>query len=281
MSWAVIADSSCNLRGYEPEAPDVAYHVAPLKINVGGVEYVDDEELDVAGLNRAIAAESSATSSACPSAGEWAELFRCADNIIAITISANLSASYEAACMARDMVLDEEPHNIHIVNSRAAGGKLELLATEVDRYLIGNPNATFEEVCDRIDDLERRSTVLFSLSSYENLTKSGRMPKMAGRIASTFNIRILGAASDEGTIEVVAPTRGLKKMLAKVVDNMGTSGFQGGTVFIDHVDNDEAAEGLRASILKRWPDSDVRIVPCGGLCSYYAEKGGLIIGFSW
>ena len=66
MSWALIADSSCNLRGYTPSAPDTIYRFAPLKVNVGGQEYVDDEALDVAELNRRVAAEESATSSACP-----------------------------------------------------------------------------------------------------------------------------------------------------------------------------------------------------------------------
>lgn len=108
MSWALIADSSCNLRGYMPSAPDTIYRFAPLKVNVGGQEYVDDEALDVAELNRRVAAEESATSSACPSVGEWADRFRSADNVIAITISANLSGSYEAAIMARDLVLEED-----------------------------------------------------------------------------------------------------------------------------------------------------------------------------
>ena len=127
MSWAIIADSSCNLRDYTPQAPDTIYAYAPLKINVGGTEYADDANLDVAELNRRVAEEKSASSSACPSAGEWAELFRSAENVIAITISANLSGSFEAASMARDLVQEEGGHHIHLVNSRAAGGKLEMI----------------------------------------------------------------------------------------------------------------------------------------------------------
>ena len=193
MSWALIADSSCNLRGYTPSAPDTIYRFAPLKVNVGGQEYVDDEALDVAELNRRVAAEESATSSACPSVGEWADRFRSADNVIAITISANLSGSYEAAIMARDLVLEEDgSRNIFIVNSRAAGGKLELLIVALDRYLTEHPDATFNEVTAYICNVEQSSTVLFLLSSYENLAKAGRMPKVAGMLANKLNIRMLG-----------------------------------------------------------------------------------------
>ena len=246
MSWAIIADSSCNLRNYTPQAPNTLYAYAPLKINVGGTEYADDANLDVAELNRRVAEEKSASSSACPSAGEWAELFRSAENVIAITISANLSGSFEAASMARDLVQEEGGHRIHLVNSRAAGGKLEMLVILLDRYLTVHPEATFKEACAYIDGIEQCSTVLFSLSSYENLTKSGRMPKMAGILANKLNIRVLGTASEEGTIKIVAPTRGQKKMVAKVVQSMEADGYKGGLVCMDHVDNEAGCQVLYA-----------------------------------
>ena len=281
MSWAIIADSSCNLRDYTPQAPDTLYAYAPLKINVGGTEFADDADLDVAELNRLVAEEKSASSSACPSAGEWAELFRSAENVIAITISANLSGSYEAASMARDLVQEEGGHRIHLVNSRAAGGKLEMLVILLDRYLTVHPEATFAEACAYIDGIEQCSTVLFSLSSYENLTKSGRMPKMAGILANKLNIRVLGTASEEGTIKIVAPTRGQKKMVAKVVQSMEADGYKGGLVCMDHVDNEAGCQEITAAITAKWPEAEVMVMPCGGLCSYYAEAKGIIIGYDW
>lgn len=281
MSWAIIADSSCNLRDYTPQAPDTLYAYAPLKINVGGTEYSDDANLDVAELNRRVAEEKSASSSACPSAGEWAELFRSAENVIAITISANLSGSFEAASMARDLVQEEGGHRIHLVNSRAAGGKLEMLVILLDRYLTVHPEATFKEACAYIDGIEQCSTVLFSLSSYENLTKSGRMPKMAGILANKLSIRVLGTASEEGTIKIVAPTRGQKKMVAKVVQTMEADGYKGGLVCMDHVDNEAGCQEIAAAITAKWPEAEIMIMPCGGLCSYYAEAKGIIIGYDW
>lgn len=277
MSWAIVADSSCNLRGFTPTAPDTVYAIAPLKVLVGSQEYVDDEQLDVSALNKAVAAESTASSSACPSAGEWAERFRLADNVIVITISANLSGSYEAAVMAKGLVEEEGPRNIHIVNSRAAGGKLEYLVMQLDRYLTRNPS--FADACAFIDQAEQASQVLFSLSSYDNLTKSGRMPKAAGLIANKLSIRILGIASNEGTIKIVAPTRGTKKTIAKIVQAMQGDGYQGGLVCIDHVENEKGAQELADKIRETWPTAESKILPCGGLCSYYAEQSGLIIGY--
>ncbi len=288
MSWAIVADSSCNLRSWKPQAPDTTFVSVPLTIHVGGEEFIDDANLDVAELNRTVAQESQASSSSCPSVGVWAEEFRRADNVIAITISANLSGSYEAANTARTMVLDEfmRDHagimtgkNIFILNSRATGGKMELIVELLDRYLTTNPS--FDDVVAYLEKLDAASTVVFSLSSFDNLVKNGRMPRLAGSIASKLNIRMLGTASAEGTIKIVGPTRGEKKMYRKTIEVMASDGYHGGLVYIDHVDNEKSASELKAIIEARWPQAEVHILPCGGLCSYYAEESGLIIGYEW
>lgn len=282
MSWALVSDSSCNLRDFTPTAPDTVYRFAPLKIRVGEHEFVDDETLDTHELNCAVARESAASSSSCPNVGEWIELFSLADYTICMPISDGLSGSYSAASTARDMVLEKDPsHKIHLVNSRAAGGKMDLLFLLFDRYLKNNPDVSFEEGCAYFDRLEQNSQILFMLCNYENLAKAGRMPKTVGLIANKLNIRILGTASPEGVIKIVGPTRGEKKMFSKIVNTMEADGFCGGEVVIDHVENVEGARGLAAKIEEKWPDSHVTIMPCGGLDSYYAEMNGLIIGYGW
>ncbi len=57
MSWALISDSSCNLRDWQPTAPHTTFAFAPLKIRVGEHEFVDDLSLDVHELNCAVQAE--------------------------------------------------------------------------------------------------------------------------------------------------------------------------------------------------------------------------------
>lgn len=287
MTWCIAADSSCNIRSFEPQS-GATFRLAPLTINVADTEYVDDSELDVGALLSAMAAEQTASSSACPSVGEWTEIFRSTDNVIAIAISSNLSGSYDAACTARNIVMDEymrehdgiiADKNIYVLDSRAAGGKLELMVQLLDRYLMNNPS--FEDAVEYVCSLEEHSQVQYSLSSYENLTKNGRMPRVVGAVASKLSIRMLGTASDEGTIRIVGPTRGEKKTFRRIMDVMESDGFRGGMAYIDHVSNPTAAESLRRAVIDRWPTSEIFILPCGGLCSYYAEESGLIIGYEW
>ena len=290
MTWAIIADSSCNLRDYTPAAPNCVYAFAPLTLHVGGEEYPDDSNLDVGKLNERVHSEVTASSSACPSAGEWADLFRLADNVIVVTLSSNLSGSYDSAQMGRNLVMDEYARehsgqimgkNIYILDSRAAGAKLEIMVRLIDRYLTMHPDAMFDEVVSYAKRLESNSQVQFSLRSFDNLVKNGRMPKLVGALASGLSIRMLGTASEQGTIKVIAPTRGDKKTIKKILDVMRSDGYCGGMTYIDHVDNAEGAEELGRAITSEWPRAEVEILPCRGLCSYYAEEAGLIIGYEW
>lgn len=282
MSWALVSDSSCNLRDWQPSAPDTIYRFAPLKIRVGEQEYIDDLSLDVDAFNEVIFNETTASSSSCPSVGEWAELFRLTDKTICMPISEAVSGSYNAAATARDMVLAEEPHRqIHLVNSRGTGAKLDLIFILFDRYLKNNPNISFENACAYFDQLERHTQLLFNLCNYDNLAKSGRMPKAAGLIANKLNIRLLGTTTEKGEIKVLGPIRGEKKMFKKILAALEQAGFTGGNFVINHVNNLAGAEALADHIIMRWPDSNPIILPCSGLCSYYAEMNGMIIGFGW
>ena len=175
--------------------------------------------------------------------------------------------------------LQEPDRQIHLVNSRAAGGKMDLIFLLFDRYLASNPDTSFEDACAYFDSLEQNSKILFSLCNYENLAKAGRIPKAAGVIANKLNIRILGTASEAGEIELVGHTRGEKKMFTKIINTMEAEGFTGGEVIIDHVENEAGAQALADRIVEHWPGSKTIIMPCNGLDSYYAEMHGLIIGY--
>lgn len=289
MTWAIIADSSCNIRSMQPKRADAIYALAPLKVTVGEREYNDDASLDVAALNRELRNSTDGATTSCPSVGEWAELFRLADNVIAIAISSNLSASYEAAIMARNIVMDEYARehngviagkNIFVLDSKAAGGKLEVIVELLDDFLArGNP--TFEQAVTYVTGLERASGVLYSLSSYDNLVKAGRMPRIAGKIASQFNVRLLGTASAQGALKMIGTTRSERRMVKKVTETMEDMGYEGGKAYVDHVENRTGADLLAGAIKAKWPGADVSIMPCGGLCSCYAESSGLIVGFEW
>jgi len=73
--------------------------------------------------------------------------------------------------------------------------------------------------------------------------------------------------------------RGESKSLEKIVTHLKELGLQEGKVRIAHCQNLEAAEKLQTLIAEQFPKAETNISQCLGLCSYYAEKGGLLVGF--
>ena len=49
-------------------------------------------------------------------------------------------------------------------------------------------------------------------------------------------------------------------------------------VVLSHCQNREVAEKLRDEILQNWSEKQVIILETGGLCSFYAEYKGIIMG---
>ena len=101
MSWMIVSDTSCEIRDMENLHPGVQFGLVPFKIRVGEREFVDLPTLSVHQMLKAMTEYKGGSSTACPSPEEWAEQFLKADNVIAITISHNLSGSYNAAQSAR------------------------------------------------------------------------------------------------------------------------------------------------------------------------------------
>jgi len=278
MKWSIIADSSCDLTKLDNLSPDVNYAIVPLTIRVGEREFVDDQTLDIDEMMNALKSHKGATSSACPSVGCWAEQFMQAEQSIAITITSALSGSYNSARVAREVVLKEHPDKkIYILDSLSAGAELALIAKKAQQLICDRLD--FVSVVNAIKEYAASTHLLFALSSFDNLIKNGRMPFLVGFVARKLNLRAIGIASNEGKLEMLHKARGETKMLSFILEEMERIGFRGGPVVIGHCENDEGATKLREQISSIWKEAMVSLLPTRGICSYYAEKDGLMIGF--
>ena len=138
---------------------------------------------------------------------------------------------------------------------------------------------TFEAICDAVKEYQQRTGLMFMLESLQNLANNGRVNKIVAKAAGILGIRMVGRASAEGTLEPMEKCRGEKKAIAALADHMVSMGYDGGKMRISHCMNPNGAETLKQTILAAYPQANVQIRPTGGLCSFYAEKGGLLIGF--
>ena len=274
MKFRIVSDSSSNI--ITADFP-TDYRSVPLKILTDGVEYPDDEDLQIGELIKAIEA-SKTNSTSCPNTQEWLDAFEGADCVFGVTISSNLSASYQAAVIAKDTYEEEHPGaKVHIVDSLGTAGRLELVIEKLDELI--QSGLSFEEIREAIEIYRNETSIVFMLESLKNLAKNGRLNKTIAQLAGLLGIRFIGNASEIGTIMQSSIARGQKKAVSGLVQEMTRQNYEGGKVRISHCLNSEAATKLRAALLERFPQADIQISVCHGLNSYYAERGGLIIGF--
>ena len=277
MKWRIVSDSSCDIFELDHKPDDLCFSTVPFVITVDDKDYVDDEDLDVIELVKAMASSKKSFTS-CPSPAEWIREFGDDGDVFAVTISANLSGSYNSACTAREMILEQDPgRNIEILNSRGTGPSLNMIIYKL-RELIGR-GLSFEEVKTEIHKYMEDHKLIFALSSYHNLVNNGRMPKIAGIVLGHLGLWGVGIASEEGTIKMKKIAKGGRKTLQVIMADLKERIADKGCVVISHCENDEFADKLKKAVQSAYADMEVRIMKTRGLCSYYAEKGGIIVGF--
>ena len=270
----IVADSSSDmlqLIGYD-------FCSAPLKIRTDKKEYTDDINLDVEGMVNDLLKYSGKSTTACPSPDDWLSSFGDAEYVFCVTITSNLSGSYNSACTAKGLYEEQYPdRKVHVFDSLSTGPEMQLIIEKIGEYI--KDGQSFDEICNSVNEYCKQTSLLFMLESMKNLANNGRVSPLVAKMAGLLGIRVVGKASDVGTLEVIEKCRGEKKALASLLENMKELGFNGGKVKISNCFNPEAAETLREMILKEFKNASVEIYKSRGLCSFYAEKGGLLIGF--
>lgn len=274
MSYKIISDSSSNLLTNEFEN----FTSVPLKILLGQKEYTDNSELNVEGLVQDMATSKEKCSTSCPNIFDWLEAFGDSKEIFALTITSSLSGSYSAAIQAKEDYEKANPDaKVCILDSLTAGPEMELIIEKLKS--LRDSGATFEETEKQIRQYMKKTHLLVTLESLKNLAKNGRVSNTVAKIAGVLGIRVVGIASEDGYLEPIHKCRGEKKALETLKEEMLKLGFIGGKLRISHCENIKAAETFKSMILSTFPKCNIKIRQCTGLCSFYAERGGMIIGF--
>lgn len=268
-----VSDSSCD----RPVIAGITVHQVPMVISTEERSFRDNESLNITEMLDHLVSYKGRSYTACPSVDAWMEAFAGGDEIYAVTITSGLSGSYNSAMAARNLYLQSHPDvKIHVFDSLSTGPEMVLLLEKLrDLTAAGLP---FEEVCAQGEEYQKHTRLFFSLQSLHNLSQNGRVSKVVATAVGVLNIRIVGTASTEGTLESLAKSRGDSKALNELIHQMGAAGYAGGKMLITHVENPALAQRFYDLVTGYWPDVEIAIAPSGGLCSYYAERGALLIG---
>ena len=274
MKIKLVADSSANI--HTNPSMEVAY--VPLKIVTDQKEYTDTETLDVPGMLKDLKEYKGKSGTACPSISDWIDAFGDADEVYGVAITSNLSGCYNAGSIAAEEYMNSHPGaRVFLLDTLSTGPEMQLILEKFAELI--NAGKSFDEICEEIRAYHARTHLLFSLESLDNFAKNGRVNPIVAKAVGVLGIRIVGKASDEGTLQQLHKCRGEKRALQQLLDCMIEMGYNGGKVRISHSYNEDGAATFADMLRTKFPMCDISIVCNRGLCCYYAEEGGILVGF--
>jgi DegV family protein with EDD domain len=277
LSYKIIIDSCGEL--LEEWKNNEHFESVALTLNVGGENIIDDETFDQADFLKKVAACPECPKSACPSPERYMRAFDCdADHIYAVTLSAELSGSYNSAVLGSNLLNEEKPgRQIHVFNSRSASVGQTLIAMKIQEC--EEAGYSFDKVIETVDAYIAGQHTFFVLDNLETLRKNGRLSKAKALVASALKIKPVMGSTDEGSICQLDQARGMNKALVKMAEQIvaKTQDSETKTLAISHCNCHERAVLLRNALQERMNVKDIVILDTAGVSSMYANDGGVIV----
>ena len=277
MEYKIVADSSCDLNEELESKMDVS--LVPFRIDIDDSSFIDDENIDLKKLVSTMKASPNPIKSSCPSPGDFKERYVDAENVFVVTISKELSGTYNSAILAKDMMIEEMKEKfIHVFNSRSASVGETLTALKIKECL--DNKMPKEQLVEKVEQYIEDMKTFFISDDLSNLIKNGRISKTQGLIANVLNIKPIMKATDDGNIEAVEKIRGSKKAFKRLAEIIAESGvkFDERILAISHANALQKALDLKED-LAGLKFKDVIIVETKGLSTLYVNDGGIIVSY--
>ena len=277
MSYKVVIDSCGELLNEWKQDP--RFESVALTLSVDGVNIIDDETFDQADFLKRVAECPECPKSACPSPERYMRAFDCeAEHVYAVTLSAELSGSYNSAVLGKNLLQEDHPdRQIHIFNSKSASVGQTLIAMKIQEC--EEAGLPFEQVIETVDAYIEQQHTFFVLDNLETLRKNGRLSKVKALVASALKIKPVMGSTEEGAICQLDQARGMNKALVKmaqaIVEKTADSGQK--TLAISHCNCHERAILLKNALEERMPIKKIVILDTAGVSSMYANDGGVIV----
>jgi len=195
--------------------------VGSVNLVIDGQVYRDQVEITADEFWQLFKAVKKVPTTTGVSAGDFAttfaELGKSTDSIAVIILSKALSATYEAALEARDIVKSEHPGlNIELIDSKTAAGALGFIVLEAARA--AQAGKSLAEVAQVARGMISKVKFIAGLNTLRCLIKGGRAPKTA-YLGEILQVKpIIGMTNASGVVESLGRVRGKRKCWLKMTD---------------------------------------------------------------
>lgn len=277
MSYKIIVDSCGELTD---EMRGIGcFETAPLSMEVEGVQITDDETFVQSDFLKRVAASPECPKSSCPSPEEYMKRYQCdAQHVYAVTLSSELSGSYNSAELGRKLYAEEYGEkDIYVFNSHTASVGETLIAMKVREY--EEAGMSFSEIIDKVERYIAKQHTYFVLETLDTLRKNGRLSGMKAIVASALNIKPIMGARPEGVICQLGQARGMKRALMKMVDQIIADLDKPAEkiLAISYCNCRDRALEVEQMLLSKAKFKSSFIVDTAGISTMYANDGGIIV----
>jgi DegV family protein with EDD domain len=276
----IVTDSASDL----PEAVvrQFGIEVVPLSIRFGNEEFVDGEELSTAEFWARCKASPTLPSTAAPSPGRFEQAYRRlaaagSDHIVAITISGDLSATFQSAELAATSV-GEEGIRVTVVDSRTVTlgtGTIALACAELAATLPCD-TAALDAIVATANDLVGRTRVFGALDTMENLKKGGRIGNAKALLATALSIKPI-ISVENGVVEQFGRQRTRGKALKFLVDKVAAQAGAIEKLAVLHADSDDIDQFVAQ--LRPYAPGDIVVGQIGPVVGTHAGLGTIGVAY--
>ena len=277
MSYKIVIDSCGEL--LDEWKQDTRFESVPLTLTVGNENIIDDSTFDQADFLKKVADCPECPKSACPSPERYRKAFDCdADHVYCVTLSAELSGSYNSAMLGRSLVEEKHPgKKIHIFNSCSASVGETLIALKIQEC--EEKGMDYKQTIDTVEHYISQQNTFFVLENLETLRKNGRLSRVKALVASALKIKPVMGDTQEGTICQLDQARGMNKALVKMVEHIQevTTDSVNRTLAISHCNCAQRAQMLKEALEEKMNLKKILVLDTAGVSSMYANDGGIIV----
>ena len=277
MRYKIVIDSCGELLNEWKD--DERFESVPLTLMVGADQIIDDETFDQLSFLKKVADYPECPKSACPSPERYMKAYDCeAEHIYAVTLSSELSGSYNSALLGKNLLLEDHPEKkIHVFNSRSASIGQTLIAAKIQEC--EEAGMSFEEVVSTVDCYIEGQHTFFVLENLDTLRKNGRLSKVKALVASALKIKPVMGSTDEGSICQLDQARGMNRAIIKMVEQViaKTPDSADKVLAISHCNCPARAQVLKEAFEERMKLAKIIVLDTAGVSSMYANDGGVIV----
>jgi len=273
IAWVV--DSTAYVSPVLKNHPDV--FVVPLNIHFGQEQYADGIDLTTTELYDRIRNAEEFPKTSQPAAGEFAKLYeQISENyeaILAVHVSAKLSGTIGSSKSGAEIA---EVH-MECVDSLALSSGITKL---VERGIVLQERGMkLEEIATQLRNETKNLRNYILIGNLNQLYKGGRMSGVQFFLGSLLQVKPIIHLTEDGELKALDKVRSQKKAVSYLVDKIVDAYENDGVRSIDLMQGNviEQADELKALILAKVPDLEVRVDEISSVLAVHAGEGTIAV----